>query len=309
MKILVNCTGFIGDILFASSLAKKFKEKYEGCVVHYQIPLIQPKLLLEQNPYVDKVIGPGDEPAGVLYNLIFSTPTINQAYPATVQIQAAAGIEDQSLEFDVYTVPELDIEAKASLERWREVAILKGKNPDCKLVAFQNNWVEKSFLFTEEEYDRAVDVPHLGYGGKRRDISKICRLLDDDSRNFLIIPIGMQAGVSQRDPQAHDADSYAYAASLIKHCDWFIGGEGGLSNLAAAVGTRCIITTDYIWQLYGPRGVIRRIENPPMGPATYYPDAGHKHLSPFLGDEEVYEAIVDIIFNVPAIDEEWWKLK
>jgi hypothetical protein len=288
MRILVNCTGFIGDTLFASSLAKKLKEKYPDCHITFKTRLVQPKLLLAQNPYIDDVA----ENVFGNFNLVITPPNISQEYPATIQIQAAAGIEDQSLEFDVYTVPEYDMEAREHLDAIR----LPHDNPDAQLVAFQNNWEEKSFLFTKEEYDRAIDVPHLGYGGKRRDINKIYRALADDP-NIILVNVGHQCGVTQTDSRAHDADSFAFTASVIKQCDWFIGGEGGLSNLAAAVGTKCIITTDYIWQLYGPNGVIRRLENPQMGPATYYPDAGHVHLDPFLTDEEVIASIQKIIHD------------
>jgi ADP-heptose:LPS heptosyltransferase len=55
MKYLINCTGFIGDTLFASSIAKKLHEQDSMAVVDYAIPLIQPKFLLEQNPYINSV--------------------------------------------------------------------------------------------------------------------------------------------------------------------------------------------------------------------------------------------------------------
>ena len=54
-KILIKCTGFIGDILFASSIAKKLKEQNKECTVDYSIPVSQPLELLYNNPYIDNV--------------------------------------------------------------------------------------------------------------------------------------------------------------------------------------------------------------------------------------------------------------
>ena len=54
-KILVKCTGFIGDTLFASSIAKKLKEQDPFRVVDFSIPVAQPLELLYNNPFISKV--------------------------------------------------------------------------------------------------------------------------------------------------------------------------------------------------------------------------------------------------------------
>lgn len=292
MNILVNCNGFIGDILFASSLAKKLKEKHPGCHVTYVIPLVQPKLLLEANPYIDEVyvanLPVGPRGAERVYRQVINIPVVDQRYPATVYMQAMAGIEDQSTEFDVYVPNEI-------LEKTgKEATYLRTLHPDQPLVAYQRNWDEKSFEFSVEEYERAVDVPNLGYGGRHRTSSKI---IDALKPHFLMFATGFGNGVTQHSSDAANERIFAYTAGIIKHCDYFIGSEGGLSNLAAAVGTKCIITTDFIHQLYGPKGVIKQIEEPQMGPAVYYPEAGHVHLDPYLTDEQVAEAIKEHIHN------------
>ena len=56
-KILVKCTGFIGDILFASSIARKLKEQSNNITIDYSIPVAQPLELLFNNPYIDNNIG------------------------------------------------------------------------------------------------------------------------------------------------------------------------------------------------------------------------------------------------------------
>ena len=56
MKILIKTYGFIGDILFASSIAQKLKEQYgNDCIVDYCIGFPQPYKLLKNNPWIDNV--------------------------------------------------------------------------------------------------------------------------------------------------------------------------------------------------------------------------------------------------------------
>ena len=83
---------------------------------------------------------------------------------------------------------------------------------------------------------------------------------------------------------------------MIKACDWFIGAEGGLANLASGVGTKTIITGDYVHQLYGWNGVIENNQEPKLGPKYYFPE-GHYTLDPYLTDEEVIKTIKDIIWK------------
>jgi hypothetical protein len=75
-----------------------------------------------------------------------------------------------------------------------------------------------------------------------------------------------------------------------------VGGESGLINLAAGVGTKTIITGDYVHQLYGWNGVIRKLKEPKLGPEFYFGN-GHVSLNPYLTDEEVVEQIINIIGN------------
>ena len=55
-KILIRCRNIhIGDTLFASSVAKKFKEQNPESIIHYDVAFLQPIELLMNNPYIDKV--------------------------------------------------------------------------------------------------------------------------------------------------------------------------------------------------------------------------------------------------------------
>ncbi len=286
MNILVNCTGFIGDILFASSLAKKLWAKYPGSVIFYRIPLPQPKLLLQQNPYIDHVMGPGDTDPITHYDFTVNIPTVDQRFPATIQMQASAGIEDQSLEFDVWTVPEFDELAKSHVQRIKEeVPEIRKDMPNIKVVAYQVDWSWRAYQCTPQTLVDGIGAPH-------RDMEKIVHYL---STFFYMKPLGFDRHIPSSHPDAQDPARFAKTASVIKACDWFIGAEGGLSNLAAAVGTKCIITTDFIYQNYGPNGRVRKCDPPMMGPAVYYPNAGHVHLDPCTTDENIAHTIKDII--------------
>jgi hypothetical protein len=284
MNILVNCVGFIGDIIFATSLAPKLKTKYSGCRVDYLIPLRQARLLVAENPHIDRVLTIGDAALWPEYQLHINIPTVNQEYPATVWMQSHAGIEDQSTEYQVYTNPGCDEAAISWMANtWPQF------RPS---IAYQANWVEKSFKFTPEEYERAVDVPNLGYGGRKHDIDYIVREL---SKQYNMIPVGLPAGISQHDPRAQSPYDLLECASVIKTCDYMLGAEGGMTNLAAGVGTKTIYTTDFIWQLYGPSGIFRQLENPAMGPCTYFPEAGHVAIQPFADENEIIQTVINTV--------------
>jgi ADP-heptose:LPS heptosyltransferase len=285
MKILVNCRGFIGDILFASSLAKKYHEMFNGqCEVHYHIPLIQPLELLENNPYIEHVwmIPVNEIIQRFRYDLIVNIPEVDQSIPATIQMQAAGGIENQSLEFDVYTSPWYDAESAEHVYKLR--TRFKDTKP-VKVVAYQNDWAWKAYQCTPESLLSGIGAPH-----RNTDM-----IIHELGLRYELVKIGFDRTVSQFDANAADSNSFTRSASLIKFCDFFVGSEGGLSNLACAVGTRCIITTDFMEQNYGPHGLVRPHDTIAMGPATYYPDAEHVHLDPCLTDRQVVEEIIRII--------------
>jgi len=281
MNYLVVCKGFIGDVLFAASIAENLKREQKNAHIDYAIPLIQPILLLKQNPYIDDVIL-GMPPEMGMYDRVIYLPEINQAYPATIQLQQYAGVKQPTLPFDVYTVPEFDRIAKQQVDQTRAYLPEGGK-----VIGVQVNWEWKAYQTTPELLAQRKGGPH-------RDIATIVDKLRQD---FVCIPMGFDRHVSQHDPIAQDAALYARTASLIKQCDWMIGSEGGLTNLAAAVGTKCIITTDFIWQNYGPMGLVRPCQYPMMGPGVYYPDAGHVHIDPYVTDEDLYTILYDTIKN------------
>jgi hypothetical protein len=279
MNILVNCKGFIGDILFASSLAKPLSEQYLGAQIFLNIPLPQPLRLLQQNPYIHEV-RVNNRFSEIAIDIKLDIPEVDQACPATIYMQAMCGIpsELQQLEFPVWTVAEYD-----EFEARRCANIRKhGK----RVIGYQVDWAWKAYQCTTDTLANGIGAPH-------RNMDAVIAELDN---NFYMIPFGYDRSHDVRDPKLASSENYTRTASYIKNCDYFIGSEGGLSNLAASVGTKCIITTDFIAQNYGPStGRVRRCDPPKMGPAVYFPEAGHSHLHPCIRDDEIAPKIKQLI--------------
>jgi len=285
MKILVKTIGFIGDNLFATSVAKKLKEKYGNeCVVHFQISILTPFELICNNPFIDKVFLLDEETKN--YDKTYQLHPIHRRETPTEQFQKMCEIEDISYDYQVYTNTTIDELISKRFSEYRQAGY--------KTIAVQQNWEEKSFLFTEEEYNRGIDVPNLGYGGKRRNINFIVNSIDKVN-NVILIPVGKSNGYNQLSSDISSVSEFTLTASIIKNCDYFIGSEGGLSNLAAGVGTKTIITGDFVHQLYGWNGVIEKNEEPKLGPKYYFNDVVHVTLNPYITDEEVVKQIIQII--------------
>ena len=209
---------------------------------------------------------------------------VDQSITPPRQFQQAAGVTNIDDEFKVYTNPAFDYAA--------EQAFKETKDKGIKVITWMSNWEERSFLFTEEQYKAGVDVPNLGYGGSHRDIKYIIENLAD---KYALLEVGFTNGVNQFATGLNTAATYSFTASLIKASDYFIGAEGGLANLASGVGTKTIITGDFVHQLYGWNGVIKKIKEPKLGPEFYFKNVGHITLNPYLNDKAVVEQIKTII--------------
>ena len=121
-----------------------------------------------------------------------------------------------------------------------------------------------------------------------RDIEYI---LSELNKQFILIPLGYDHSVTQYYTSLDSTSTYTNTASVIKCCDIVIGQEGGMTNLAAGVGVKCIITTDFMHALYGPRGVMKQFSDVNLGPANMFPNGEHKHISPYATDEELLTII------------------
>lgn len=291
-KCLVVTCGFFGDIIFATSLAEKLKEERGFKEVDYLIGFPQVLRLVQNNPHIDAVHvsdSPSAYPAKASidtaqYSDVIRLQQLNYNIPPTCEYQQLSGIEQLSSEYKVYTEPEYDEFAKKYIDSIRE----DGK----KVLAVMSNWQPKTYLFTPEQYRAGIDVPNLGYGGSHRDIAKVITGL---SKYFTLLEVGVPIEYNQAMTTTIADDnqkSILFEASLMKYCDAFVGTDGGLATIAAGVGTKTIITGDFNLQLYGWNGVIRKLEQPRLGPYEYFGDP-HIALDPYFSDEQVIQAIVD----------------
>ena len=70
----------------------------------------------------------------------------------------------------------------------------------------------------------------------------------------MLFALGLDDKISKRYPTINSTSKFTFTASLIKNCDFVIGAEGCLTNISSALGVKTIITTDYIHQMFGPKG-------------------------------------------------------
>jgi len=284
---LIVCHGYFGDHLFASSIAERLIEEGQFDVVDYAVGFPQVLPFFERNPYIRSATLTGIGPSlkipdnASTYNKVFQLGPIHRKIPPAIEMQLMCGVSNPTPQFYVHTNPELDKLV------WDEYNVKTGT-----VVAIMNGWKEKSFLYSKEQYARGIDVPNLGYGGSHRNTDYITGMLE---QKYSSIRVGPTGNVNQYSFE-YNGPSLDLTASILKYCDVFIGAEGGLANLAYAVGTKTIITGDFVHQLYGPNGVIQKLDEPTLGP-KYYGDVEGKHitLDPYLTDKEVLEQIIQIL--------------
>ncbi len=289
-KCLIVTCGFFGDIIFASSIAEKLKDNYDE--IDYLIGFPQMYRLMKNNPYINDVFistTPGPYPIFNInqtkYDTIIKLDKLNYIITPCEEFQQQAGIKNISSEYVVYTTPEYDTIAKNLISELRETH-------NKPVIGIMSNWQPKTYLFTEEQYQAGIDVPNLGYGGSHRNIQQIVTELN---KYFTLIPIGVGDLSQQQTINIADDDvkSLLFEASILKYCDAFVGTEGGLANLAAGVGCKTILTGDFIHQLYGWNGVLKKIQDPKLGPNKYFPNFGHIMINPYYNDNEVIYTIIE----------------
>lgn len=290
--VLIVCNGYFGDHLFANSIAEHLLRENKASAVDYVIGFPQVEPFFKENPFIRNTfvsshIGPNPVIPSTVnvseYGQTHYLPPLTRREPPALELQKFCGVETPSTEFRVYTVPYTDAVIKAEIDKSRELT-------NGPVLAIMNNWQPKAFRFTKEEYERGIDVPYKGYGGRLRDIPTIINTL---SERYATIMVGAPETVNQFQV-GYGGRTLAEEASIIKACDFFIGAEGGLANIAAGVGCKTILTSDYVHQLYGWNGVIQKLAEPKLGPRYYFSE-GHVDLDPYLTDEEVVSQIISII--------------
>lgn len=291
-KALVVTHGYFGDIIFSTTCAEGLKRQYGFREVDYLIGFPQVHSLIKDNPHIDSIFwsNVGPRPSYDHFALeseyeIFQLQPMKFEVPPPIQMQMDCGLRgDLSSEYKVYTDPDLVQEYR----NWfKEVS--KGK----PVVTWGNDLYDRAFEFTEEEYEKAVDVPFKGYGGRLRDVDY---MISELSRWFHVVEVGAKHS-KQTDlvPRGDDL-TLEQTAAIMAASDMYFGIEGGLINIAAGVGTPTIMLPEFIHQLYGPKGVIRQIKEPKLGP-QYYFEEGHHVLPLYKNTDELVDLTRKYIFN------------
>ena len=290
-KILIKTYGFIGDILFASSIAEKLKQEKE-CVVDYCIGFPQPYKLLKNNPWIDNVYlsknkGPIVELPDYVdknsYDSIYELPECKQDVQPTIWYQTYCGIKNPTPEYKVYTDSDLDASVQYELD-------LMNLN-NVKVIGYVANWKNLTIKYSHNEYLAGLqNVPAI-MSHTQTNTRNIEYILSELNKQFILIPLGYDHSVTQYHTGLDSTSTYTNTASIIKCCDIVIGQEGGMTNLAAGVGVKCITTTDFMHALYGPRGVMKQFAEVKLGPANMFPTRNHINLDPFISDEEIINTI------------------
>jgi hypothetical protein len=303
-KCLIQPYGFIGDNLFASSVARKLKEEKQFDQVDFVTSFIQVEQLLLHDPYIDNLIRvpyvtyrPYHGVSVVGYDTQFALSETTKIIPPPQQFQLECGVKLPDAQFEIILDDHL-LQQVADYYKPPYIAVMR-----------KDSWQAKSYIFTPEEYIRGIDIPPRGYGGRNRNIDRICNELGQD---FKLIEVGLKAGldslVAMQSTPAFGLGTILWDAAIIANADYFIGAEGGLANVAAAVHTPSVLTGDFVHQLYGWNGCIKKIERPMLGPRFYWPKDGHIDLNPYFTDDEVIAEMLAIFRNEKVAqdyDYEW----
>lgn len=293
-KCLIITCGFFGDIIFASSLAEKLHSQYNQ--IDYLVGFPQMQRLISNNPFITNTfISPIPGPFPIdsnidhsSYDKIIRLQPLNYLVTPCEEFQQFAEIPTPTSEYKVYTQPEYDEIAQKLIKDLKD----QYQKP---VIGLMSNWEPKTYSFTEEQYKMGIDVPNFGYGGKHRDINFIVNELQ---KYFTLYPLGIE-NLNQQQTLSIPEDnvkSLLFESSILKYCDAFVGTDGGLATIAAGVGTKTIITGDFNLQLYGWNGVVKKIQDPKLGPNKYFPEEfGHLVLDPYISDREIINQIIKII--------------
>lgn len=290
-KILIKTYGFIGDILFASSIAKKLKDQ-EDCIVDYCIGFPQPYKLLKNNPYINEVyLSKVKNPKVIIpdniiessYNEIYELPECRQDIQPTIWYQKHCNIKSPTPEYQIFSDTQLDMSVKYELN-------LLNTNKT-KVIGYVANWKNLTIKYTQIEYENGLKNISDIMSHSQTNTRNIEYILSELNKEFILIPLGYDHGVTQYHTSLDSTSTYTNTASIIKNCDLVIGQEGGLTNLAAGLGVRCIITTDFMYALYGPQGIMKRFNEVRLGPKNMFPNSNHIHINPFNSDDEIIKII------------------
>ena len=270
MKVLVKVNGWLGDNIVAQPIAELVRKEKGATTVDWFTGFDQVTELLMNNPNIDTVITPGIPGPNPTrenyddYDEVLEVGAYTGTYPLPIEHQISAGIKNPTSEYKVYNSRE---RLENIVNYFHQVAARK------PLVGICLTW--------KNSYKQAINT------------APIVNLL---KQYYTCIPLGLDPRISQAEGASDRLKGvYANTAAAMQLCDVVIGSEGGLTNLAAGTGTRCIYTTDFTYALAGPAGSHYKSNNPLelLGPAAYFKDAGHIPLDKDIHEKDYGGAILE----------------
>lgn len=281
MKILIRNPHFLGDILFSTSIADELKKEDEYSTVDFLVRWPQITNLLHNNPNIDNVFIYGNSSIDFSkYDKIFDVPFVNKIVTPPRQFQTDFGIPNPTDTFKVYISERMNRDAIEFIVQNFDV----GK----KTIGVQHNWKERSYNYTEYDYNNGVLLNQPESTIPRKNIKLI---IDELSKNFNIIPVGLPNGIPNQHPHALDPNLLEYHCAIMQVVDCVIGRESGVINMASGAGTKCIVDMSGLWLFFGPNGRTQKMENPMLGPKWYFPNDGHVHINPFATEDDIVNII------------------
>ena len=94
MNILIKVTGFIGDTLFSTSVARQLKREKRDSLIDYKIPVYQPYEVLQLDNNINRVFLPNEDVDESIYDVVHTLPPCTQEDPPTIQYQKHCGVEN-----------------------------------------------------------------------------------------------------------------------------------------------------------------------------------------------------------------------
>ena len=231
-KALVVCYGYLGDHLFASSIAKKLLEEKQFDMVDYVVGFPQVIPLLKLNAFIHEVFYEGIPTPSprVLFNngydKIIQLGPLSFVEPPCVEFQKLAGIRNPTPDFQVYTDSTVDEMVKDHFKTITDVPI----------VAVMSNWEPKTFRFTKEQYEAGIDVPNKGYGGSWRNIKYIVEQLEKRIQFKRAVKKAISLAYSEGQVEGIKVQvSGRLNGAEIARTEWYLQGQLPLHTLRADI--------------------------------------------------------------------------
>lgn len=276
---LVISDHWIGDTIKTQTVCQILKEEDPNCIVDFVTKWPQLYILLQHNPFIDKVIlveETNSLPINIL-NQQYDSVRRNSGRNWVPNItpgelyQKNCGIEFPRKQFKIYTDSEYDTAAKNELDE------LRRKNPGKILVAVDLSWRGR-----KKSTNNIQPI----------NIMNIIKSLSD---KYVFVPVGIPVDPaspvpvqikSAREDINKSCHEFTSVASIIKNCDVLLASESGILNLGIGIQTTPIIyAKDFLYALAGPSGSFGSSDTPEkfMGPEAYegviYVDTLHQDLT------------------------------